>query len=38
MTTKNVKKQMEVKGDKKCAQSKAKESKPATSNKKSDKK
>ena len=34
MTTKNEKKQMEAKGGKKCTQSKAKESKPAASNKK----
>lgn len=33
MTTKNEKKQMEAKGGKKCTQSKAKESKPAASNK-----
>ena len=38
MTTKNEKKQMEAKGGKKCTQSKAKESKPAASNKKSEKK
>ena len=38
MTTKNEKKQMEAKGSTKCTQSKAKESKPAASNKKSEKK
>ena len=38
MTKKKEKKQMEAKGGKKCTQSKAKESKPAASNKKSEKK
>lgn len=38
MTTKNEKKQMEAKGSKKCTQSKAEKSKPAASNKKSEKK
>ena len=38
MTTKKDKIQMEAKGRKKCTQTKAKESKPAASNKKSEKK